>query len=149
MGRFPYFCRSWNRVTDVKNALNENSHRNLSSGGRTVKEESSHGGIYTYGYDNAGNLASLGEQGKKQAKVEYNPDGSTRSVTDRLGNTTTFEYDERGLLIKEKSPSATTVYEYDNVGRIKLVLVGSSSNLTKANSTQYVEYEYSDAGRKV
>ena len=139
----------WNRVTDVKNALNENSHRSLSSGGRTVKEESSHGGLYTYGYDNAGNLASLGEQNKKQTKVEYNPDGSTKSVTDRLGNTTTFEYDERGLLIKEKSPSATTVYEYDNVGRIKTVLVGSGSNLTKANSTQYVEYEYSDAGRKV
>ena len=139
----------WNRVTDVKNALDEKSHRSLSHAGRTVKEESSHGGIYTYGYDNSGNLNSLGEQGKKQAKVEYNPDGSTRSVTDRLGNTTTFEYDERGLLIKEKSPSATTVYEYDNVGRIKLVLVGSSSNLTKANSTQYVEYEYSDAGRKV
>ncbi len=139
----------WNRVTDVKNALNENSHRSLSSGGRTVKEESSHGGLYTYGYDNAGNLASLGEQNKKQAKIEYNPDGSTKSVTDRLGNVTTFEYDERGLLIKEKSPSATTVYEYDNVGRIKLVLVGSSTNLTKANATQYVEYEYSDAGRKV
>lgn len=33
MGRFPYFCRSWDRVTDVKNALNENSHRSLSSGG--------------------------------------------------------------------------------------------------------------------
>ena len=139
----------WNRVTDVKNALNENSHRSLSSGGRTVKEESSHGGLYTYGYDNAGNLASLGEQNKKQAKVEYNPDGSTKSVTDRLGNVTSFEYDERGLLIKEKSPSATTVYEYDNVGRIKTVLVGSGSNLTKASSTQYVEYEYSDAGRKV
>ncbi len=139
----------WNRVTDVKNALNENSHRSLSSGGRTVKEESSHGGLYTYGYDNAGNLASLGEQNKKQAKVEYNPDGSTKSVTDRLGNTTTFEYDERGLLIKEKSPSAITVYEYDNVGRIKLVLVGSGSSLTKSNATQYVEYEYSDAGRKV
>ena len=139
----------WNRVTDVKNALNENSHRSLSSGGRTVKEESSHGGLYTYGYDNAGNLASLGEQNKKQAKVEYNPDGSTKSVTDRLGNVTTFEYDERGLLIKEKSPSATALYEYDNVGRIKQVLVGSGSSLTKSNATQYVEYEYSDAGRKV
>ena len=139
----------WNRVTDVKNALNENSHRSLSSGGRTVKEESSHGGLYTYGYDNAGNLASLGEQNKKQAKVEYNPDGSTKSVTDRLGNTTTFEYDERGLLIRQKSPSATTVYEYDNVGRIKTVLVGSGSSLTKSNATQYVEYEYSDAGRTV
>ena len=139
----------WNRVTDVKNALNENSHRSLSSGGRTVKEESSHGGLYTYGYDASGNLASLGEQNKKQAKVEYNPDGSTKSVTDRLGNTTTFEYDERGLLTKQKSPSSTTIYEYDNVGRIKAVLVGSSSSLTKANATQYVEYEYSDAGRKV
>ena len=139
----------WNRVTDVKNALNENSHRSLSSGGRTVKEESSHGGLYTYGYDNAGNLASLGEQNKKQAKVEYNPDGSTKSVTDRLGNTTTFEYDERGLLTKQKSPSSTTIYEYDNVGRIKTVLVGSGLNITKSNSTQYVEYEYSDAGRKV
>ncbi|MBR4824338.1 MAG: RHS repeat-associated core domain-containing protein [Spirochaetaceae bacterium] len=139
----------WNRVTDVKNALNENSHRSLSSGGRTVKEESSHGGLYTYGYDNAGNLASLGEQNKKQAKVEYNPDGSTKSVTDRLGNVTTFEYDERGLLTKQKSPSCTTIYEYDNVGRIKTVLVGSGSGLTKANATQYVEYEYSDAGRTV
>ena len=129
--------------------MNEKSQRSLSSGGRTVKEESSHGGIYTFGYDNSGNLNCLGEQGKKQAKVEYNPDGSTKSVTDRLGNVTSFEYGERGLLIKEKSPSATAVYEYDNVGRIKLVLVGSGSNLTKANATQYVEYEYSDAGRKV
>lgn len=115
----------------------------------TVKEESSHGGLYTYGYDASGNLASLGEQNRKQAKVEYNPDGSTKSVTDRLGNTTTFEYDERGLLIKQKSPSCTTIYEYDNVGRIKTVLVGSGSSLTKATATQYVEYEYSDAGRKV
>ncbi|MBO7485926.1 MAG: RHS repeat-associated core domain-containing protein [Spirochaetaceae bacterium] len=139
----------WNRVTDVKNALNEKSHRSLSSAGRTVMEESGHGGIYSYGYDKSGNLSSLGEQGKKQAKVTYNPDGSIRSVTDRLGNVTTFEYDERGLLIREISPSSTTVYSYDNVGRIKTVLVGSLSNLTKANSTQYVEYEYSDAGRNV
>ncbi len=139
----------WNRVTDVKNALNENSHRSLSSGGRTVKEESSHGGLYTYGYDNAGNLASLGEQNKKQAKVEYNPDGSIKAVTDRLGNITTFEYDERGLPTKQKSPSCTTIYEYDNVGRIKTVLVGSGSSLTKASATQYVEYEYCDAGRTV
>ncbi|MBR4824987.1 MAG: hypothetical protein IKZ86_09310, partial [Spirochaetaceae bacterium] len=139
----------WNRVTDVKNSLNENSHRSLSSGGRTVKEESSHGGLYTYGYDASGNLASLGEQNRKQSKVEYNPDGSTKSVTDRLGNVTTFEYDERGLLIKQKSPSSITIYEYDNVGRIKTVLVGNGLNLTKANATQYVEYEYSDAGRTV
>ncbi len=139
----------WNRVTDIKNALNENSQRSLSSGGRVLKEQSSHGGNYVYGYDRAGNLASLGEQGKKQVKATYNPDGSVKSVTDRLGNTTNYEYDELGLLKNEISPSATTVYNYDNIGRVKTVLVGSGSNITKNNCTQYVEYEYADNGRTV
>ena len=94
-------------------------------------------------------MNSLGEQGKKQAKVEYNPDGSTKSVTDRLGNRTAFEYDERGLLVREVSPSSATVYTYDNVGRIKGVRVGSPANQTKETATQYAEYEYSEAGRKV
>ena len=139
----------WNRVTDIKNALNEKSQRSLSSAGRTLREQSSHGGNYVYGYDRAGNLASLGEENKKQVKVVYNPDGSIRNVTDRLGNITTFEYDEQGLLAKEISPSGTTVYTYDNVGRVKTVLVGSGSSITKSNATQYVEYEYSDNGRTV
>ena len=139
----------WNRVTDVKNALNENSHRSLSSAGRTLKEQSSHGGNYVYGYDRAGNLSSLGEENKKQVKVAYNPDGSIKSVSDRLGNVTAYEYDEQGLLIKEKSPSATTVYTYDNAGRVKSVVTGDGTNPTKTNCTQYLEYEYSENGRKV
>ena len=138
----------WNRVTDIKNALDEKSHRTLSSAGRTVKEESSHGGLYTYGYDRAGNLASLGEENKKQVKVAYNPDGSVKSVTDRLGNVTTYEYDEQGLLVKEISPSATTVYTYDKAGRVTSVIAGEGSNPTKTNCTQYLEYEYLDNGRK-
>ena len=130
-------------------ALNEKSQRSLSSAGRTLKEQSSHGGNYVYGYDRAGNLSSLGEENKKQVKVVYNPDGSVKSVTDRLGNITAYEYDERGLLIKEKSPSATTVYFYDKAGRITSVIVGDGSSPTKINCTQYLEYEYSENGRNV
>ena len=142
-----YDC--WNRVTDVKNALNEKSSRNLSSAGRTLREQSSHGGNYVYGYDRAGNLSSLGEENKKQVKVSYNPDGSVKSVTDRLGNVTVYEYDEQGLLVKEISPSATTVYTYDKAGRVTSVIAGEGSNPTKTNCTQYLEYEYSESGCKV
>ncbi|MCG8636066.1 MAG: DUF6531 domain-containing protein [Desulfobacterales bacterium] len=71
-----------------------------------------------YGYDKAGNLAS---------------------VTDPAGNKTVYRYDDSGNLVKQVSPdSGTTLYQYNGAGRMVSKTV---------NSADPVQYGYDALGR--
>lgn len=86
---------SWLRPTATTNALGETSARTLSPAGRVLAETSAHGGQYRYGWDAAGRMSMAAEQGGGQVRAAYNPDGSVATVTNRLGETTSYRYDSR------------------------------------------------------
>ena len=144
-----YKYDKWGRVTSVTNALGETSERILSKAGRTLKENSSHGGAYTYTYAN-GNLIALGEENKTQVKTEYYDDGSVKSTTDRLGNKTEYFYNTKGELEKTISSENATWYTYDKAGRItgQYVTEPNAENY-QTNQDSFITYTYKNNGRTV
>ena len=84
-------------------------------------------------------------KGKVVETYTYNTYGEVASVTDALGNVTTYEYDNTGRLtnvvMKAKDAdkaASTTAYGYDKAGNI-LTQTDGNGNVTK--------YEYSAHGR--
>ena len=147
--RLRYDYDDWGRVKVVTNALDETSERLISAGGRTLKENSSHGGSYAYEYTN-GNLTGLGEENKKQVKTEYYADGTVKKVTDRLGNTTEYFYNTQGLPDRTVSKENTTWYTYDKAGRITGQYITEPNSISyKSNVDSYITYTYKDNGRTV
>ena len=144
-----YKYDKWERVTSVTNALGETSERVLSKAGRTLKENSSHGGAYTYTYSN-GNLIALGEENKSQVKTEYYDDGNVKSTTDRLGNKTEYFYNTKGELEKTVSSENATWYTYDKAGRItgQYITEPNAQNY-QTNQDSYITYSYKNSGRTV
>ncbi|MEE1000266.1 MAG: RHS repeat-associated core domain-containing protein [Treponemataceae bacterium] len=144
-----YKYDKWGRVTSVTNALGETSERILSKAGRTLKENSSHGGAYTYTYAN-GNLIAIGEENKTQVKTEYYDDGSVKSTTDRLGNKTEYFYNTKGELEKTISSENATWYTYDKTGRITGQYVTEpNAQSYQTNQDSYITYSYKNNGRTV
>ena len=144
-----YTYDGWGRLKTVTNAINETSERLLSAGGRILKENSSHGGAYVYEYTN-GNLTGLGEENRKQVKTEYFADGTVKSVTDRLGNTTEYFYNAQGLLGRTVSKGNITWYTYDKAGRITGQYITEPDTISyKSNVDSYITYSYKDNGRTV
>jgi RHS repeat-associated protein len=145
-----YKYDEWGRVKSVTNALGETSERELSPAGLVKKENSSHGGIYIYGYTN-GNLSSLQEENKeKQVRTEYYNDGTVKSVTDRLGNKTEYFYNQNGLLEKTLSKENAVWYTYDNAGRVIGQYITEPDALNyNSKQDSYITYSYKDKGRTV
>ena len=64
--------------------------------------------------------------------------------TDRLGNTTRYAYEGRGLLAREISPLGEKRYSYDNAGRV------TREETISRNGSRYLnEWQYDDAQRTV
>ena len=114
--------------------------------GRVNGEQSSHGGWYKYIYTD-GMLTSAGEENGSYIQSTYYPDGSQKSVTDRYGKTTYYNYDSRGRVSSIISDSQKIWYEYDDFDRVKKQVTGNSSDENSA--VYYVSYDYSDDGRTV
>ncbi len=127
------------RLVRQTNALGEEFTKSLSPAGRLLAESSSHGGMYAYGYDALGLLAAAGEEGKEQARADYNSDGSVKKTTDRLGNVTEYSYDIRGLLVSKSSADGTSLYGYDQSGWLTDFQRGGLS----------IHYSYPEDGRAV
>ena len=117
-GTTTYQMNPGGHVTGVTNALGETSSREVNGAGKVAREQGASGGYYTYSYDTLGRVIEAGREGERAVKVNYNLDGSVSEKTDRLGNSTRYEYDGRGLLTKEKRELGEERYSYDKGGRV-------------------------------
>ena len=77
--------------------------------GRVNGEQSSHGGWYRYEYE-GGNLWKAGEESGAKVESTYFADGSQRSVKDRYGRTTYYNYDNRGRVSSIQSETQKIWY---------------------------------------
>ena len=136
---------SWMRPTIITNALGEMSTRSMTPAGRLRQEQSAHGGHYQYQWDIAGTMTSAGELGKTAVRATYNPDGTVATVTNRLGETTGYGYNSRGLVETVVAPDRKEWYKYDNVGRVISVVLGDTASI--ASAQRYTEYCYSSDNR--
>lgn len=138
----------WKRVTSVTNPLGETAIRLISNAGRVTELENSFGGFYTYEYDNAGRMSGVIEKESTiSMKVSYNADGTVDTQTDQKGNVTSYTYNDLRQLTKIQGVSTVTHYEYDDGGRVVLVLTGG--NGTKESAEAWTEYKYENSGRTV
>lgn len=115
--------------------------------GNLMKEQNPYGGWNEYDYER-GRMVKAREQGSGgSTEVNYFPDGSISSQTDRYGTVTYYNYDERGRLTSLQSRAKKVWYEYDDFDRVTKEIVGNSPN--ENNCVYCVSYEYSLDGRAV
>ncbi|MCL2878840.1 MAG: DUF6531 domain-containing protein, partial [Treponema sp.] len=113
-----YRLDPWGRITSITNPLNETSTRILNAAGNAIREQAEAGGFFEYSFDALGRLTEAGREGERPATVKYNTDGSIAEKTDRLGNTTVYNYDGGGYLTGETNALGEERYYYDPTGRI-------------------------------
>lgn len=97
---------SFNRVVDHITPTSTSTHETVS-----------------YGYDDDGRVTTLkypGPTGQLTLTRTYDDAGRMNSITDWLGNTSGFSYDEAGRLETSTQPGAggATAREYDTAGRL-------------------------------
>lgn len=117
----------------------------FSADGKLLREQNWYGGWYCYNYDAAGNLLKSGEETALYNQT-YNNDGTIKTQTDPLGNTTYFSYDNCGNLICKKENNQTQWFEYDDFNRLKVQITGHTADINTCEF--YITYDYSEDGRK-
>ena len=111
---------------------------------------------YEYGYDSAGRLETVTEDGQLAATYGYDANGNRTGVTrsgelpliaqyddqDRLEShgTATFAHDAAGYLTSKTVGSDTTAYEYDDLGALTEVTLPNGDDL---------DYAIDAAGRRI
>lgn len=148
--RNEYQYDAWGRVVGVTNALGEASFREVSGAGRTLREQTSSGGIIAYGHDDAfGSVSAAGKEGRASARVVYNDDGTIRSRTDRTGTVTRYEYDGRGLVVAESTDAGVKRWAYDASGRVVREDAYTSAHGDRPASASFTEWSYAADDRAV
>jgi len=143
-GTSAYQFNAFNQVTGVRNAMGELSTRTVNGSGNPVKEQGASGGFYSYEYDLLGRVTKAGRDGETAVIVNYNRDGSISKKTDRLGNDTFYEYDGRGLLIREYASPGEYKYYYDAAGRLI-----RKETISRNNTVYYTDWNYSSDNRAI
>jgi RHS repeat-associated protein len=82
-------------------------------------------------------IGVIDSDGNSQSYV-WNTHGDMVESTDRMGQRTVREYDERGRIVRELSPSGADVqYGYDDLDRIVTVVAGSEDGTDAVTSYEY------------
>lgn len=145
-------------------------HVTYNSKGQFQSDTDALGHVTTYGYDDAGHLASVTQQsdsGSVTTAYTYNSLGQVLTVTDPLGNVTTNAYDAKGNLVSVTVPApdgqtaaSVTQFTYDNKGQLIQITdplnhpttvaynsVGLVSSITDAQQ-HTTSYEYDARGNR-
>ncbi len=117
-----------------------------SKAGRLLSEQNFYGGWYEYSYKD-GRLAASGEKDGTAVKTDYYPDGNIKTVTDRYGIVSYYNYDNRGRFTSIQNDSKKIWYEYDSRDRLISKIIGDSSD--KDSSIYYINYQYAEDGRSI
>jgi RHS repeat-associated protein len=105
-----------------------------------------------YTYDAAHRLRTERDPLGRGPTYGYDADGNLTSITNAINDTTTREFDQRGLLSKVVEPftatrNLTTMYRYDGVGNLTQLISPRAydASADKVNFTEYVTtYSYDD-----
>ncbi|USQ13731.1 LysM peptidoglycan-binding domain-containing protein [Legionella lytica] len=115
----------WNKRGEqikITNPQNKFKKTGYDAFGRVISESDNlQREIRHYTYDDQNNKLTLKDpQRNSEIITEYNAFGDKLSLIDGNKNTTTFSYDERGLLIRVDAPeNATKAYHYDAAGQLQ------------------------------
>jgi len=78
-------------------------------------------------YDDRGRLKQI-NQGGRFSHFQYNPEGFVGSITNALNETTNFEYDDAGQVIRQTLPDGRTIaFSYDSVGNLTEIHTAKST----------------------
>ncbi len=141
-----YLLDANNKICSEEDLYGTLTKKNYSAAGRLLSEENEFGGVTEYSYSSPGFYSSKKEQYSKECLQENWPDGKIRSFRNSKGELYEYFYNASGLLSSIRNQSKTVWFEYDVLGRITLVLYGNTPE--KSTAVRYVEYSYSENGRK-
>ncbi len=146
----------WDRIVAVTGPDNQSYSRRLSPAGRVIAEQTSFGGWVGYEWDGAGLVSKAGRVGAKvftsindPATAVYNPDGSVKRRIDREGLVTNYEYDGRGLLLREYTAAGEKSYRYDRAGRLVRSAVKTATAEAAGHGETFTTWTWNDAARTV
>ena len=141
-----YNYDEYNRLASVVNAKSETTSYTYDLNGNMLSQTDGNGNTTSFEYNAMNKQAKKIDQGGKagsayiNAKTEsyaYNADGSTKTMKDRNGITTSYEYDIHGRLLSRTAGNEAASYTYDNNG----------NQLTMTDSTGTTERTYDEQGR--
>ncbi len=113
-----------------------------------TKATSAEGMVYEFEYDDYGNntkVSIVSGDVTISSTAAYSTDGNRLvSVTDALGNTTTYDYDSNTNVLNwvqypEDTPATRTNYTYDNMYRMATAAATTDSNLSMSASYTYTD----------
>jgi RHS repeat-associated protein len=130
-GTVEYAYEALNRMESLTDPLGRTTHFAYSPEGRITGIERPGGIDTTNSYDEAGRLVetttTAGEATLESLAYGYDADGDPTTMTDRLGEESTFSYDALDRLVEWNPPgTGSTTYGYDPAG-----------NRTSVGSTTY------------
>jgi RHS repeat-associated protein len=103
------------------------------------------GNIWTYEYDDKGNLIRQLDPNGNERSWTYNSFGQKLADTDENGNTTNYIYDANGLLTDVLDPNGNhTWYGYDELWRLTHVTDGRGSFADDPRHTTVTVYDEAD-----
>ncbi len=139
------------QVTEYTDENGTTYERIFSKTGRLLSDTNKYGGITLYEYDPFGNITSVKEKNRglitEKNSFDFSPDGRMDSSTDASGEKTEYFYNSEGQVIQIISSEGNLFYEYDNYGRTKAIIAGTTTS--RNDALYYVDYEYSKDGREL
>ena len=134
-----YVYDAWGNLKSVTDPVSSVSNSYSSNGG--VKQTSSRGVTWTFGYDDRGNRTSLNDPDAGITKYVYDALGRETSRTDSLGIVFVTNYDYLGRVTQRSAGSSTVSYTYGTSGN------GQMSLISESNGTWTKNYTYDNLGR--
>ncbi|WP_258208112.1 polymorphic toxin-type HINT domain-containing protein [Paenibacillus radicibacter] len=99
-------------------------------------------------YDQSGNLLIEKDENKSQTLHAYDKEGNEKTLTDRKGNTFTYEYDTRNRL-KKKTATNREIGTYDPEITFDYDLAGRMTTMNDYTGTTKYQYDYTAGGAKL
>ncbi len=115
-----YMYDHQDRLAEVRDGFGSPIRYAYDKAGRMVREESRSGAVFLMRYDANGRcVETRGEDGFHACHIKYPLPGHLTTVTDSIGNVTTYELNDYGQVLREIRPNgAVLITHYDELGRI-------------------------------
>lgn len=139
MGRKTTYTRdSRHRVTKITYANNTTEHFTYNQFGQVLKHTFRNGGVEETFHDLRGLKTGHIDPLDQQSVYTYDAADRLASLRDKRHNIERYEYNERGLLVKQVNKDNSVLkYEYDDFGN----LVSSTNEIGKTWKAQYDEFK--------
>ena len=130
---------AWGNVVKVEDPSGIVTYKYASVG--KPASVTAHGSSVRMTYDAAGNQTSLADPDAGTSTYTYAADGTLLTQTDGKGIKTTYQFDERGLLVLVNIGGRLTTTSYGTYVNGKPLVLGKSTDRC------YIQYQYDKLGR--